>query len=114
MTVLLLRRVLAFLTVVAYLGAASAVPVLCADAAVLGSQATQDTGGELDTPMPPCKGVARGCVTDLGCIFLVGTLVAPVDDGTLFVWSSVTYQPTVTAFRGRTLEPALGPPISRA
>lgn len=114
MAALFFRRVLACLIVVAYLGAANAVPVMRADAAELGSQAMHDTGGGADTPMPPCKGMAAGCVTELGCLFLVGALAAPVDGGTTFAWSSITYHPAAAAFDGRTLEPALGPPISRA
>ena len=114
MAALLFRRLLACLTVVAYLGAASAVPVVCADAADLAGSAIHETSGQPDTPMPPCKGMADGCMTGPGCAFLTGTLVPPVKAGAAFAWSSITYHATAAALHGRTLEPVLGPPISRA
>jgi hypothetical protein len=62
----------------------------------------------------PCKGMLPGCVTDLGCIFLVSL---PAPDPTLVTvtaWSSVIYTGSSELLRGRSIKPALGPPISLA
>jgi len=59
----------------------------------------------------PCKGMLPGCVTDLGCIFLVSL---PAPDLTLVgvtAWSSVSYHTASQGLHGRTIKPALGPPI---
>jgi hypothetical protein len=55
-----------------------------------------------------------GCVTDLGCIFLMSLAAPDLTLVTVTAWSSVTYPGLDQALRGRTIKPALGPPISLA
>ena len=53
-------------------------------------------------------------MTDIGCIFLVSV---PTSNLTLFTtttWSPVIYDNASNALPGRTIKPALGPPISLA
>ena len=113
----LLRRILVLLIVTAYIGATvfQVAPVFAASAAT-GSAAmngmTHEEPGHSDKM--PCKGTLPNCMTDFGCIFLV-TMPAP--DFDLFTstsWSSVIYDNGPNALRGRTIKPALGPPISLA
>ena len=61
----------------------------------------------------PCKGMA-GCMTELGCIFLVSLPTPDLTLVTMTAWSSVIYDNASEALRGRTIKPALGPPISLA
>jgi hypothetical protein len=117
MPVKLLRRFLALLIVTAYVGATvlQAAPTYAANAdmshaAMGGMVHEQDSPGD----KMPCKGMVPGCVTDLGCIFLVSL---PAPDVTLFTvtaWSSVIYDNVSEGLRGRTIKPALGPPIALA
>lgn len=113
MPVKLLRRILSLLIVTAYVGATmlQAPPGFAADtrnhAAVTGMAQHQDH--PRDTM--PCKGKMPGCVSDLGCIFLVSL---PAPDLTLVTetaWSSVSYDYAFQGLRGRTIKPALSPPI---
>ena len=113
----LLRRILALLIVTAYVGTTvfQVAPVFAASAAT-GSAAMNgmmhDEPGQGDKM--PCKGMLPNCVTDIGCIFLVSV---PTPDLTLVAmtsWSSVIYHNASDALRGRTIKPALGPPISLA
>ena len=62
----------------------------------------------------PCKGMLPGCVTDLGCIFLVSLPTPNVALFTVTAWSSVIYTGSSELLRGRSIKPALGPPISLA
>jgi len=62
----------------------------------------------------PCKGMLPGCVTDLGCIFLVSLPVPNLTLVTLTAWSTVFYNTASKGLRGRTIKPALVPPISLA
>ena len=113
----LLRHILALLIVTAYLGATvfQVAPVYAASAdmssgSMNGMMHEQHGQGE----KMPCKGMLPGCVTDLGCIFLVSL---PAPDLTLVAitaWSSVIYDNASERTRGRTIKPALGPPISLA
>ncbi len=106
----LLRRLLGFLFVAAYIGAASLAPVMYADSPDMSSSMLHPQGSH-GTDMP-CKGMKHGCFSGLGCVFLVSL---PAPDVTLFTtmnWAAVAYTDTPEALRGRSLEPALGPPIS--
>src|ERR1700694_2077736 len=115
MPVKLLRRILALLIVTAYLGATvlQAAPVYPASAdmshsSMNGMMHEHDSPGD----KMPCKGMLPNCVTDIGCIFLVSL---PAPDLTLVAmtaWSPVVYDNTSEGSRGRTIKPALGPPIS--
>ena len=113
----LLRRIFALLIVTAYVGATDAAgrPTYAAHADMSGSS-MNGMMHEHDSPgdKMPCKGMLPNCVTDIGCIFLVSL---PAPDLTLVAmtaWSSVIYDNTAERSRGRTIKPALGPPISLA
>jgi hypothetical protein len=117
MPVKLLRWILALLIVTAYLGAAmlQVAPGYAANtkmdhAAMGGMMHDQDKPGD----KMPCKGMLPNCMIDIGCIFLVSV---PTPDPDLFTptsWSSVMYDSASDALHGRTIKPALGPPISLA
>ena len=62
----------------------------------------------------PCKGMLPNCVTDIGCIFLVSVPAPDLNLFTTTTWSSVIYHNASEALRGRSIKPALGPPISLA
>jgi hypothetical protein len=117
MPVKLLRRILALLVVTAYLGATMlhVAPAFAANAGTHGSSMagmTHDPDGQNDKM--PCKGMLPNCMIDIGCIFLVSV---PTPDPDLFTptsWSSVMYDSASDALHGRTIKPALGPPISLA
>ena len=117
MPVKLFRRILVLLIVTAYVGATvfQVAPVFAASAAT-GSAAMNgmmhDEPGQGDKM--PCKGMLPGCVTDLGCIFLVSLPAPDLTLVTTTTWSSVIYDNASDALRGRTIKPALGPPISLA
>ena len=114
MPVKLLRQILTLLIVTAYIGAAmlQAAPSHAANAgmshaAMGGMMHHQDHPGD----KTPCKGMLPGCIGDLGCIFLVSL---PAPDLTLVgvtAWSSVSYDNALQGLHGRTIKPALGPPI---
>lgn len=110
----LLRQVLALLIVTAYVGATllQAVPTMAAPAAAMtGMMPDQNSQGD----QMPCTGMAPHCVTDLGCVFLVSLPAAPDPDFyTATEWSSVTYAGSPQILHGRSIKPALGPPITIA
>ena len=113
----LLRRILALLIVTAYVGATvlQAAPTYAAHADMSGST-MNGMMHEHDSPgdKMPCKGMLPNCVTDLGCIFLVSVPTPDLNLFTVTTWSSVIYHNASEALRGRTIKPALGPPISLA
>jgi hypothetical protein len=116
MPVKLLRRILALFIVTAYVGATlQALPSYAASAdmsqvAVGGMMQHPDNPGD----KTPCKGMLPGCVSDIGCIFLVSLPAPNAALFTLTAWSSVIYPASDQWLRGRTIKPALGPPISLA
>jgi hypothetical protein len=117
MSVNLLRRILALLIVTAYVGATvcQVAPTYAANANMSSSSMNgmmheqDDHGDEM-----PCKGMLPGCVTDLGCIFLVSLPAPNVALFSVTAWSSVFYAGSSRLLRGRSIQPALGPPISLA
>jgi hypothetical protein len=117
MPVKLLRRILVLLIVTAYVGATvfQVAPVFTASAgtgsAAMNGMMHEEPGqGE----KMPCKGMLPGCITDIGCIFLVSVPTLNLTLVTMTTWSSVIYDNASDALRGRTIKPALGPPISLA
>ena len=113
----LLRQILALLIVTAYVGATvfQVGPVFAAGtdmsrSSMNGMVHEQDSPGD----KMPCKGMLPGCVTDLGCIFLVSLPAPNVAHFTVTAWSSVIYAGSSQSLCGRSIKPALGPPISRA
>jgi len=114
----LLRRIVSLLIVTAYLAAgmiqapAMAVHPAMANAAMDGMAMTGTVPQDGGNHGMPCKGSLPGCVTELGCMFMVG-LAAPPELGLLAApaWSPVAYPPLHETFGGRSIKPALGPPI---
>ena len=113
----LLRQILALVIVTAYVGATvfQVAPVFAAGtdmsrSSMNGMMHEQDSPGD----KMPCKGMLPGCVTDLGCIFLVSLPTPNVALFTVTAWSSVIYTGSSELLRGRSIKPALGPPISLA
>jgi hypothetical protein len=102
------------LLVTAYLSATIFVAAPAAYAApnnMSGGMMMKQGGTGDQTPMP-CKDMKTGCVTELGCIFMVSlpapdlTVTAAVD------WSLVTYAVSSEFLDGRSTMPALDPPRS--
>jgi hypothetical protein len=115
MPLTLLRWLLALVIVTAYVGATvlQVTPTYAANAdmsrpAMGGMMHEQDSSGD----KMPCKGILPGCVTDLGCIFLVSLPASNITLFTVTAWSSVIYDNASEGLRGRSIKPALGPPIS--
>jgi hypothetical protein len=117
MPVKLLRRILSLLIVTAYVGATmlQAVPSYAANMNNAAMSHTDMSGmmheqdGQRDKM--PCKGMLPGCVTDLGCIFLVSLPTPHAGLFTVTAWSSVIYTGSSQSLHGRSIKPALGPPI---
>jgi hypothetical protein len=115
MPVRLLRQILALVIVTAYLGATllQVAPVYAANADMSSSSMNammREQAGQGEKM--PCKGMPPNCVTDLGCIFLLSLPAAPEPNVfTRTAWLSVVYPGSSQSLRGRTIEPALGPPI---
>ena len=107
-------RILALLLAAAYIGATMLVIApsgnATSSAAIDGMMHEQDGPGD----GMPCKGTLPGCVTDLGCVFLISLAAPDLTLVTVTAWSLVTYPGSDQALRGRTIKPALGPPISLA
>ena len=62
-------------------------------------------------PMP-CKGTMPVCMTDLGCVLMIGLPSAPPAlTMTLLSWSRVHYGEPAQLAEGLTRKPALDPPI---
>ena len=110
-----LRRVVALLIVTAYVSAAMVqhVPFASATAADMGTGMAHHQEPPKDRM--PCKSTPQPCVADLGCMFLV-SLPAASDPAllTLAAWASVQYPGSPDPLHGRSVKPALGPPISLA
>src|SRR6185437_10006858 len=108
MPVKLLRRILALLIVTAYVGATmlQAVPSYAANMNHAAMSHT-DIGGMMHKQdgqgdKMPCKGMLPGCITDLGCIFLVSLPTPNLTLVSVTVWSSVSYDNAYQGLRGRT------------
>ena len=105
-----LRRVIALIILTAYVGAVMVqfVPLAHAMAGIAHHQ-------DAPTDKIPCKGTVSPCISDLGCVFLMGLATTP--DPTLLTltaWSAVQYPGSPDALQGRSVKPAIGPPITRA
>jgi len=114
MPVKLLRQILTLLVVTAYIGATmlQAAPAYATNAemdhaAMGGMMHDHENPGD----KMPCKGMLPGCVTDIGCIFLVSLPAPDLAFATVTAWASVSYDTASQGLRGRTIKPALGPPI---
>jgi hypothetical protein len=114
MPVRLFRQIISMLLVAAYLSATIFVTAPVAYAApseLSGGMMTNQDGTNDQTPMP-CKDMKSGCVTEIGCIFMV-SLPAPNLTVTAAIhWSPVTYTVSAEFLDGRSTKPALDPPRS--
>jgi len=103
----LVRRLVVALSLLALVGAGMVSPVAFAEPDMaVASQAMTDDGS-----MPCCPHKAPSCVTDLGCVFLVGIPVPAGQGAATLAWSALTYTVSHHAGEGLSLQPALGPPI---
>ena len=94
----LLRQIFSVLLVVVYVSATIITVAPVANAAPQGmsggmTMKTGDASGKM--PMPCSKNMKPGCVTELGCMFMVSLPVANPGIATVIGWSTVTY--TVSA-----------------
>jgi hypothetical protein len=113
MLVRLLRQVLTIFVVIAYLGAAMLAAAPIANAAPVPMNGMMHEQGGMGDKMP-CQGSLPGCTTEIGCVFLVSVPPPQLTLATMIVWSSVRYSVSPEFLDGRSIKPALGPPISRA
>jgi hypothetical protein len=106
-----LRRIWAVLLVLALFGAGMGQTVSAF--AMTGPDMTMaaDSGSSTDGESSPCKGTVSGCMTDLGCIFLIGLPAPHQPIATRRAWASVSYWATADRATGLALAPDLGPPI---
>ena len=109
-----LRRLIAFLILTVYMSAAIIQHVPLAHAMSVDMSTGMAHGQEGPPDRMPCNSTPAPCVTDLGCMFLVSVLTPDLTLFTRTAWLSVIYGNTSDALRGRTIEPALGPPITLA
>lgn len=108
-----LRRVIALLILTAYVSAAMVqhVPFAHAMGGDMGAGMAQHQDHPSDRM--PCKSTPQPCVADLGCIFLISLpAIALPALLTLTTWASVIYPGAPEELPGRSIKPALGPPIS--
>ncbi len=108
----LLRQIISLLLVAAYLSATTLVIAPAAYAAP-----SEMSGGTMmkqsdNSEQMPCKGMKTGCVTEIGCIFMVSLPAPDLTTGTPLAWSPVTYSVSPEFLNGRATKPALGPPRS--
>ena len=103
----LIRRLVVALSLLALVGTGIASPMASAQPNMaMTSQAMTDDGS-----MPCCPHKAASCVTDIGCVFLVGIPAPSGQMSATLSWSTLTYTVSHAAGEGLSLQPALGPPI---
>jgi hypothetical protein len=108
-----IRRLFAILLTVAFFSA-SMMQIMPAAASPAGmDMAMSMQGGDTpDTSPMPCKGMAPGCMTDLGCIFMIGVTVPTAPVSVQLAWAAVSYRwQSVEIADGRIRAPDLRPPI---
>jgi hypothetical protein len=113
MPVRLLRQVFTILVLSAYLGATMLAAAPMANAAPAPMNGMMHEQGGTGDKMP-CQGTLLGCTTEIGCIFLVSLPPPQLTLATIIEWSWVRYSVSPEFLAGRSIKPALGPPISRA
>jgi hypothetical protein len=113
----LAKLVVAVITICAFLGAGLVqdMPSAQADTAGMAMMADQGSDGAPipchGTKAPPCKDKVPGCMTDLGCLFVVGIPVPPAPAVVGPAWFRVAYWRSSLFAEGISPEPYLGPPI---
>ena len=113
----LLRQIFSVLLVVAYVSATIITVAPVANAApqkMSGARAMKSGDASGTMPMPCSKNMKPGCVTELGCMFMVSLPVANPGIATVIGWSTVTYTISTEFLPENSIKPALGPPRSRA
>ena len=105
----IIRRFFVILSLVAFLGTGLAQGMKIDPIAPSGHPMTM--AGMSETPMPCCPDKAASCVTDIGCVFLVGMPVPASTFANTFAWSTVAYRVSHEVGEGLSLLPAIGPPI---
>ena len=110
-----LRRLVVFLILTVYMSAAMVQHVPLAHAMSVDMSTGMAHDQENPTDRMPCNSTPAPCVIDLGCVFLVGlpSMPDPILLG-LTAWSSIHYLGSRDSLHGRSIEPAIGPPISHA
>jgi hypothetical protein len=118
MPVRLLRKLISVFIVVAYVSATILTTVSSVNAAphaMNGGGMMMNMGKAGDhMPMPCSKSMKSGCVTDLGCIFLVSLPAAHSAITTMIEWSMIAYTADPEFLREHSIKPPLDPPIFRA
>lgn len=112
----MLRRMLTLLILTAYIGAVGLQLVPVADAMSASSTAGMAHDQDKSPDRMPCKGTTTApCMGDLGCVFLVGLPNLPNPTSlSRTTWSPVQYPGSPRIMHGRSVKPAIGPPISLA
>jgi hypothetical protein len=77
---------------------------------MFGGMMMQDSTND-QMPMP-CKGLKTGCVTEIGCVFMVSLSTPDLTITAVIDWSPVIYTVSSEFLDGRSTKPALGPPRS--
>ena len=108
----LFRRVIVFLIVAAYLAVAGLMPGMGGTAADA-DKAPLFAGSGMGGPLP-CEEAIDGCFTAAGCVFLTCVPARLIGFAIPTAWSSIAFHPVVPVLHGRSLAPALDPPISHA
>lgn len=112
-----LKRLLVAFVLAAFLGAGfvQAMPTLQAPAAQDDIFPMTMADGGHGMPMnSPCKGKVPDCYGSMGCIFMVALPTTVTLSETALSWSRVTYPMLIGTRPGRSVEPAVGPPIRAA
>lgn len=115
MPVRLFCQILSILLVAAYLSAtafATAPAAYAAPAQMFTGMTLHQTGTHDEMPMPCSKGMKPGCVTELGCTFMVSLQAPDLTVTATIDWLPVTYSVAAEYLAGRSMKPALGPPRS--
>lgn len=116
MTLCLLWRLFAILLAVAFFSASMS-QVMPAVAVPTGMDMRTDMAmiahdGNPDSAPMPCKGMNRACMTDLGCIFMIGVTVPNPQLVVHRAWFPVSYHWTTNEMTdGSIRAPDLRPPI---
>lgn len=104
----LIRRLVIVLSLLAFVGTGLAETTTVAWTEPPGNAMVS---GASEAPMPCCPAKALSCVTDAGCVFLVGLPMPQSLVSVNFAWSLLAYRISHDDGEGLSIQPALGPPI---
>lgn len=110
----LIRHLILLITLGAFLGA-GVVQAAWPTKSEASTEMAMMPGNDAGVAMPcPGKTMVPGCMTDLGCIFMIGLpTISPSATMTRLSWIRVSYGDLSQVSDGLTHKPALGPPIFR-